>query len=116
MNCSDLRCRQRYAHGRETHAHEHVDESHALYRGYIGDRKAFWPDIVALFVDLRPSAGGSVEVSEHVQSKQENEDARHTHPEGKPVHPSDHQEKKSTQEKTDEAPLECPRRLWQLDE
>ena len=71
---------------------------------------------MALLIDLRPCGGGFVDVSEHVQSKQENEDTRHTHPEGKPVHPSYHQEKKSTQEKTDEAPLERPRRLGQLDE
>lgn len=71
---------------------------------------------MALLIDLRPCAGSSVEVPEHVQSKQENEDARHAQAEGKPVHSSYDQEKKSTQGKTDETPLECPRRLGQLDE
>lgn len=116
MKCSKLGYGQRYAHGRETYAHEHVDESHALYRGYVGERKAFWPDTVAFFVDLRPSAGGSIEVPEDVQPKEENEDTSHTHAEGKPVHPGYHQEEESSQEKTDEAPLEGPGWLRQLGE
>lgn len=116
VKCSKLGYGQRYAHGRETYAHEHVDESHALYRGYVGERKAFWPDTVAFFVDLRPSAGGSIEVPEDVQPKEENEDTSHTHAEGKPVHPGYHQEEESSQEKTDEAPLEGPGWLRQLGE